>query len=799
MPRITIILTVLSTILLAGCHCPKTDERGTSVFHLAQNGKTTYQIVTPKNPIPGTSLAADTLAKNLKLKTGADFDVVTEMKDGVDHIFVGIAPKSNGSTTTDPANLEEDEYVTLSEDGDVYLYGEGPHGAFNAVMDFLETRLAWRWFDYYDEPIIPPAKTVTLEEFSKKGGFIFPYRIKSASRDFYFFHGANMGYTEWNEKALKKYGKPLFDTRIQSKKITPVFVHSCYGYIPPDPKRQTHKVALNWVPNKNFLKTHPEFFALRKNGTRNPYLHLCWSNKDMRGVFSLLLEEQLKRSGPNCVLVIDTGDDANRGPTCRCEACQALAKKYGTLAGPHLDYVFDVAKLFAEKHPEAIIRTEINRLDPGKEYTYKIPILPDGMSFPDNINLFLANKGYINRPIDHPDNGNFYDALKRARELTPNISLWSYPHPFFQIDLMPFTSLRLQVENFKKIKDFVTTHFDETGFFMYSFNGLETYVITKLWKNPDADVDKLIKEYTEGRYHAAAEDVRTYQADLEDACVNWKHPMNYSYSAPDFKKEFAYLTPERMLRWQKLFDGMMRKTKGDVFAQKNLGHLRISLDAATLARWHALVRFDRNYFKDAKLVHDRLESNRTRQWHPCSKTHKNMIDEWMFIIDIGDNVKPLPAKFANLPEGDVIRVVPVNHAKKPATPKIVKDDAAAFGYAATIDKPDLPFHFGFYQFDFKAVTLRKTIEKGDIQKPGEYTIFKLGDIAFSPDCMLWFSSKSWATHARLGGYYDLNLTTQKWTAYVSLKFPKNFTGKDEDKVLCDQIVLVKQNESPETP
>lgn len=68
----------------------------------------------------------------------------------------------------------------------------------------------------------------------------------------------------------------------------------------------------------------------------------------------------------------------------------------------------------------------------------------------------------------------------------------------------------------------------------------------------------------------------------------------------------------------------------------------------------------------------------------------------------------------------------------------------------------------------------------------------MGDTIITQNSLFWFSGRSWCTSVNLGKFWDSNNTTQKWTAYVSLKFPKDYEGRDTDIVLCDQIILVKK-------
>lgn len=766
---------------------------------LAEKGKTRYSILIPEKPQDATRLAAQTLRKVLKAKTGAEFSVVSKpVKDGKYIVLEKAPEKKLFSGKKQMSDLKEDEYVFCSQDKNIYLYGEGIHGAFNAAVDFMENHLGWRWFSVYDKPVIPKADTIKLNDFYTVRRFLFPYRMRTAS-EFVFFHGCNMRIQEKNDFSLRRYGRYYYNPLIKSKKFWPVMVHSCLQYIPPfKPKAQSLKGDFreSWLPKWDYEKTNPDFFAMQTNGSRKPFLHLCWSNKELRKVFLEVLEKQFAVTGEDVIITIDTGDDAITGPTCICSNCQVLREKYKSLSGPHLDFVLEVARLYKTKHPKALINTELFRRDPKKGGRYEMPDF-GGKKLPDNIILGAANKEFINRPIDHPDCKDFYERLKSIRRLTKNVYLWSYPQPFSLTELIPFSNLHIQIENLKKVKDYVNIHFDETGAeSRLTFNQLQLYVILHLIRNPAADPEQLIREYTDGRYGPAAELVRAYQKELEEACCNWKYGISYDYSVPDFDTTFGYLTPERMLRWQKMFDQMTELVKGDREKSRAVKYLRLSLDYSTLATWIRNRKHAPDYFKDPQAVADRFFKNRqeVRPWSSVFAAETKRVKDMLFKISLYGQEKPLPAPFDKLPSADVIRLMPNNHRGTKAVPEIVGDKDAAFGYAATVHKPDLPFCFGIYYSDLKQNGPRLSLEEDDLPV-GKYKVIKLGETIITRDTLFWFSGRSWLTSCNLGGYWDSNNTTQKWIAYASLKFPENYQGKDKDIVLCDQIILVKKNAS----
>ncbi|NLB45993.1 MAG: hypothetical protein GX821_12635, partial [Clostridiaceae bacterium] len=129
-------------------------------------------------------------------------------------------------------------------------------------------------------------------------------------------------------------------------------------------------------------------------------------------------------------------------------------------------------------------------------------------------------------------------------------------------------------------------------------------------------------------------------------------------------------------------------------------------------------------------------------------------------------------------------------------PKIAPDPDAAFGYAATIDLPDLPFNFGYAPRVAGMDRVEMTLTTDDIT-PDTYTMYHLGIIEVMPaPSIIYFSNLSWMTHLLVGEKLYMPLSPgndNRYDVYVSLKFSgEQYGGTGQTQVLCDQIILVRQ-------
>jgi len=762
---------------------------------LSKDGKTDYKIVKAEKPSDMDDYAADFLAEILKRKTDADFMVVTLEKAGKKAIYVG---------TKAPKGLKEDEFVCESEGDNIYLYGEGIHGAVNAVSRFLEDKLGVRWYETYlsaaSDPVLTQEKTLLLDPFSVKKGFVFKYRMMNGGTpERNCWAGINMGIEEDRFGKIKRnWKKNLPDPRLKSKKLTPIFVHSNVVYMPDNPGRGNKPYIVPWLTKHDWGKTHPQYFPLTKDGKRRTVRNVCWSNPEVRKHFMEQLEKTIEAYGENLILVLDPDDDGQVGPMCWCEGCKKLDAQYGNPTGALYDFVLEVANKFKKAHPQTVIRTSF-RWDSKKDgiIQYRIPKLPENGRFPDNVSIFVPNARALNKMPDAPENAAIFKFLKDLKPIAPSISFWYYGTFFCEtLWMAPFSNLQQSRAMLQAFRDtgIVDGMFYEMVFSnsTYNFSALLRYAYPKLLQNPDQPLEPIVEDFTDYHYGAAAEGIRKYFNELEGLSLGMKNALSPTPKPTDF----PYLTPERIHRWQEDFDKMEKLVKNDKRSASNLAQLRYTLDFATLMCWNKVSQNYPEYFKNGDMKEFRRIKDRMphSKYKDTAKQQIDKLDQEELLAGYAENPKPLPPEFDQYKGKEVIRLFPTNFATKPfkENPKKENDPDAAFGFSVGIHKPDLPFCFGFYQFDEKGKMNAPRITAKDIV-PGKYKFYKLGEVRPTPNSIIWFSNRSWTTNVQCASLVDLEGNpAQIWDAWVSLKFPENYQGKDTDPVRCDQIIFFKK-------
>jgi len=838
-PRLLAPLLLL-LLILGGCQKkgvapPVTDFTATGpAFVLADKGTTNLRIVLPSEPSVVDKYAAEGLAKYLKQATEADFPVIEASAytaEAGPAIFLGVSPAVVKEFAGDPTKLlAPQEFVSLTRDGNLFLFGEGIHGNLHAASDFLQKSLGWRWYSIWDPPVVPKHPSLILEPFARKGGFSFVYRFipTYGSVDQYYWLGMNM-YWEQTELSIRL---EAMQTKHQQPESFPYkallnqlpFVHTSDIYIPPSEPSPRH--TFDWLKNKNYFKTNPEFFGLI-NGERNPG-QLEFSNPGLRAELTKnIIEhiERIRRDGSfvargrgltpadvpgggeeRFIITIDAND--NPGPLSQSPEEEALVKAYQSPGGPLFDYVIELGELLEKEYPGVMVKFLAYR----RSQTQIPPVLPEGKKFPDNvIAVFAPVEDCFLGDWSHPDLQETVGHFKGWHKLVKNLWTWIYLNPYGTGVAMPFADVRGLADDLKRMKEsggngVFLEYQMETVLAAGNFTELQIYLTLKLMEDANTDTDALIVEFTDHQYGPAALLVRKYLQELENGRREVKKfPVGVSINTRNVDEQnFPYLTVENIHRWQGYFDEMERETKGQGMELLRVNRLRRELDYATLYQWFALVKKYPDTYRDHKIYSERIKAVNQEivpkgyvQPRPLARN----LDDFVVQIEAGGKKAPLPAEFDGIDPQKIQQLVPKADLQAFPT-EFVRDPQAAFGYAGPVEKPDLPFQVGFYQWTNRQAPpgqprgingSRLSIPIEDIT-PGEYRLYKLGPITVTPDCLIWFSAKSWTTNLEVGDrVYEVG-ENNDWNAWVSLKFDgPTYGGKAEkDSVFCDRIILVKK-------
>lgn len=342
---------------------------------LVENGRAQAVVVVADTPSPVAAYAAEELAHHVALATGVSLPVVRESDvtpEARTRVYVGVT-RAAAARGMDAAKLTHDRFRMRTDGGDLFLLGaedadalplshtHGYSGTLFAVYELLERVLAVRWL--WPGPLgtfVPRRETITvsdmdevvaprllLREISNPGDRLAAFANgKEKKPPEYPEHYRQLAFAtqEQATRYVRDYevfmrrhrlgqSQPLRDERayMVQHKLNVVRMESVYRL--PRPLHAFH----GWWGR--FGETHPDWFAMREDGTRTPrptdpyqgrVAAMCVSNPDLH---RFLAEEVVRtgrvyKVGPRTVWdgrgILDLSEaDLAYERLCQCPACRA--------------------------------------------------------------------------------------------------------------------------------------------------------------------------------------------------------------------------------------------------------------------------------------------------------------------------------------------------------------------------------------------------------------------------------------------------------------------------------------------
>ncbi len=751
---------------------------------LAQSGRTDYVIVS--EPGIENDFAVRELTDHLQQSTGAVFSriAVEEAGEYPQKIIIGNNAMSRrllGAETI--LALQPDEAMVQVKGDDLLLLGGGAVGTLYAVYSFLENEVGCRWYTAFRDIVVPQHDILEVKEVVRRERPAFAVRSLSTyfyqfrpDKDLFFFRN------RLNNGIGNYPSLPALQNRLPQ--IGPNS-HTVFFFVNPEKEYHPAWKSYPKPPLNNFFSQHPDFFSMNAEGNRVNNLQLCFSNRELRQTLTSQIEGVINATGyAKGVVSLDANDVP--GAFCHCPKCRGLEEKYSTKAGPLLDYLLELCTYLKDNHPGIYVKTLAYRKNQSEIPPANIPKLPDNL-----IIVFAPIDSNFAVTLDHPSNQDTLANLKRWCDLADRVWVWYYSNPYCA-DRPPFGNIEKMIQDVRLLKEIgIDGTFFEHGAGVpegFNFVELQTWLFLKLFQNTAQDTEKLIDEFTDYYYAAAAPLMRSYMQELEILRkeIKIRLPWNPSITM------FDYLTTDRILKWQRDFDRMEELTENSAAAQRHVRMCRVSLDIAMLSKWQELV----DKHADVILTPGDLQARISRNFKteaefrfpkPVAAIYQGKLEKHVsqLLLQAEFRPKPLPESFSSFSVEDIRQAFPVK--------KLVEDPDAACGVAAAAAWDQLPFDFGLYDNYAAEWDIAEKIESAEVVAD-QYHSYKLGRTELTPHCLVWFTGR-WIITIPIEQFYIVGEPFIKWDIYASLKFEgPAFGSRDtskENRIYCDRIILVK--------
>ncbi|MBO4492505.1 MAG: DUF4838 domain-containing protein [Lentisphaeria bacterium] len=767
-----------------------------SGVQLTEGGKTAYSIVLPADASDNLKYAAHELKIHLEEASGTTFPVVSgETKNGEKQIVL---------REQDP-ELETGEFQVRTEGNTLLLSGGGESGIHHAVHDFLETDCGYIWYDARGGKKVPDLKNFKLPEIDRKKKYAWEFRSMSPD---YFFHRPVAQYFLYRNGMNEKIrmmplpgmeNRPFSSAGVNDFRRANPANHTFFDYIPDVPGKS--RIAA--LKDKGYFKDHPEWFSVYQDGKRT-VRQLCFSNAELCAEFKKNFYEHI-RNTPNANVFSVTAHDMP-GPFCYCPECEALVKKYQTNGAPVFLFVKELAESVKKDFPNVLIHTFAYR----KAQT-EFP--PEGLVFPDNVVVnFCPIDDDMSKPFDSKTNAETYRNLQKWTGICRHVWLYYYVNPwtFAIYSTIPLGNVRrCAYDTVRAARAGVTgsTYSHPVGTpAMVGFTELQSYLMARLMRDPDLDIEFLIDDFMKFEYGPAAPLMKQYLDELEKVAAETKVFVKWNAVYGVWN---SFFKSADAVRWQGYFDEMEKLVQSDPEMLFSVQRVRVPLDILTLRFYRRIKKEVPEYSTSVSELGDRIKSiehkaaatffsQKEAQIRKHRENHDKAVDRLVakLVIQEGTEPKALPKSiFGNIDPALIFEFFPETMGKSVQT----EDSSAAWNYTLFNDSEKHGFPLQVLEYDStKSLwNIFSEIKSAKEGMEGKYCFYHAGTTAITPSMEMRIHFPEYKYLFRIfPGEVWMPGTDDTIDVYVSLKLtgPAYYPGsKEKNSIACDRIVIVRKS------
>lgn len=506
--------------------CAHAGEKGTDVKQLKG-------ILTGPSPTELETKAAGLLRHYLGKMYDVKLSVNPEglpLSKGVTNVILVGKPAASTAGLISAAELEKvkhDGFVIHAEDGRVALAGFRDRGTVYAAYALLE-RLGYRFYAYGCEVVPKPERSVIPNAHVADKPFL-DYR--SGNRWEYKESAGDIG------DPRKGLNPELFTAQAGSS----LWIDHTAGYL---------------MPKALYHDEHPEYFAMRRDGTRLPkttrdsYIHACLSNPDVQRISGERALGWMRLQPERRFFCITVGDGVD---WCQCEKCKAMDVVPGNYSDRLVKWVNCVARAVQKEFPDNVLLT--------LAYCGTDP--PPVKARPEKNVLVLYCPYWgvalsMVHPLTHPSNDEARKFLEGWLKVAPN-NVGVYDYNMYHS--LSWDAMAQKVKWFAEKGVRGIWHCGRP----HCFGDLFSFVITKLEWHPALDPQELKQEFVTAYYGPAAPHVMQYLRLVEN-----RLGKGFTKGIHEFHMPAAYYSYEMTVASLLLFENMMEAAGDDTKLQQRI-------------------------------------------------------------------------------------------------------------------------------------------------------------------------------------------------------------------------------------
>lgn len=525
-------------------------------FTLSEDGAARAAIITAPGASASDRQAATSLKKYLDEVTGGNFPVLEEgvSSDLPRKIYVG---PSNAAKqllpAVDWAKLGSDDVVIKTTSDALVLAGGEPRGTLYAVYQFLQDVVGCDWWAA-SVSTIPQKPDLSIPELS------IVYSPPFFYRDVY-------------AKGIVR--RPEFSAQMRRNGSTGEEPNT---ELLPEEWGGSIQIAGHvhtfdkFLPASKYFKDHPEWGSLIGGQRRAWDQHsgqFCLSNPELVEKFKEVVLQKIDEYPSSKIISVSMNDNTYR---CECEQCLAIEKEEGSMSGPMIRFVNQIAAAVEKKRPDIYIET----------LAYLYTMKPPQVTKPAK-NVMIRFTTYTDdHRLPFEKNPAVSQKVKSWEDISSQLFVWDY-----QPDFHDAWKVRPNILNMADNIRFFQQH-KVRGYFMEAedrptdFTELRTWLASQLLWNPRADGDKLAHRFLQGYYGAAGDSLYAYlqlmkdELPAEGAIMTGFGKARLPYSAETLNKATA------------LFDDAAAKVAEDETLSQRVRKERLALDYLRIYRYPEL-------------------------------------------------------------------------------------------------------------------------------------------------------------------------------------------------------------------